>query len=185
MDDLKSVSHMGHSLQYLILISDIDFADDVIDISDISTSLDFPRLNVYRVGEVTITITDPDGRFAINRADNFFVQNSEPQDGVGVDVEVKAGYLDAIKTIFKGKILKISQDSPLATTEITVLNSIHQAYRQEITDFGESKRFRITPNAEERLNGLYPLPEWLLPLSKGSVNVYNCLLYTSPSPRDS
>jgi len=171
MNELQAVSYSGNSLQYQVLMLNQDFANQVATMTPISRSLDYPRLNRYRVGECVITLNDPDGDFAPDNQNNIFIRNGESIDGYGVELEIKAGYLDILKTKLKGRIIRLTFDSVLATAEIVVGDSLHNLFSKDITDFGESKQFGLVANTEPSLNGVYDLPEYILPVSKESVEV--------------
>lgn len=175
INEIKALSYGESPLMLEITIAGLPIdVNSVAGLDPISTSLDYPELSSYIVGQTTLTLIDENGLYAPNNANNFFATRTPPlpQDGVGVDVEIKAGYETHRITLLKGKILDVIFDSVVGLADIIVTNALHDMHRKQITDFGLDKRFRIVASEEESLNGVYPIAEWVLPVSDESVDVY-------------
>ena len=169
--NIKLLSYQALPLMLEVRIAGVDVFDSVSDIGSISTSLDYPNLTKYRVGEVPITLSDSDGYYAPNNSDNFFTQQSLPQDGYGASVEIKAGYNTYRTVLFKGRVLKTAQNPVDATVEIVATDSLHKMHTERIADFGLEKQFMVSPSEEESINGVYKIPDWVLPVSDKSMQV--------------
>lgn len=172
-DAVKELSYTStNPLRLEILMADEDIFKDVVDLGSISAGLDYPRFNTYRTGEFTFTLSDKLGDYAVNNDNNFFVRNGHDISGLGVPVEVRAGYGDARVILFKGTTLDLTQNTANATIEIAATNVLELMHRTEINDFGLEKQFRLELSDEQDLNGIYPISDWVLPPSNESVNVY-------------
>ena len=171
MNEIRSLSYSGNSLQFRVEIAGINHADVVADMDAITHSLDYPDLTEYKVRDTTITLNDPQGLFAPNNDNNFFVRQGLNQDGIGAVVEVKSGY-DDLETIFKGRVFYVMQDSVEGIVELFCKSDLHKLFRDQIVDYGLEKQFMLELNDEqETINGEYPIAEWALPASDESVEV--------------
>ena len=159
--ELKALSYQSKSLEYKVIINEVDYADDVITMSPITQRLDNRELNRYRVGTTTITLKDPDGTFSPEGDKRW----------VGVDVVIQAGFDNNLKDLFKGKIFRTSHNSPDSTSELTIDDALQEINRTEIEDFGVDKHYRISPSNRRSINGFYPVLDAFFPASVGSVEV--------------
>ena len=178
MNDIKALSYGMSPLMLEVKINKTtDITEIVENIGTISNSLDYPNLTRYRVNSVPITLTDERGFFAPNNSENWFRSDGRdlPQNGHGVEIQINVGFNDGDKklrkVLFKGRITKIVQDSVAATTTITADSLLQKMFSEVITDFGLQKQFRIDASNEESLNGVYPISDWVLPISEDSSEV--------------
>ena len=116
-------------------------------VEEISFALDYPSLNLYRPGDCTIVLFDPDGEFSTNNSNNFFVKQGHPVTGDDVEIEIHAGYLvDGVSItnlLFKGVISKVTQQGSAGTTTIIASDAMEKLFSQEIKDFGIERHFRL------------------------------------------
>ena len=175
MQNIKSLAYQGHPIAFQVLIAEEDVTDMVAEIEEISLALDYPQLNSYRPGDGTIILNDPDGYFSKENASNFFIHNDLPQSGNGVAVSILAGYVvdgaKIMETILDGKITKVSQDAGPATTTLVVSDQMDDLFSKEIEDFGIERHFRLELSNATDIHGNYPMPDFALPASKGSIAV--------------
>ena len=148
----------------MVLIDDVDVTSYVADIPGIRSITDAThRFGEYSVGETEIQINDAQGYFSPNNENNFFIDRSKRQSGLGVKVEIKAKYAaDPFETLFVGEIIECdyNMDASTAETRIVASDGFHTLFTQDITDFGITKQFKIVESTEEQdLHGTYPLPE--------------------------
>ena len=123
---MKQYSYKNYPVVYEVRILDIDLAMEgftIARVNNISSNIDYPRLTEYRVGECGFVINDPDGMFAANNDNNFFMQNSFLQSGSKAKVEIKTGFLvnetKHLQTVFVGRIIRLGQHAKDGTIEIT------------------------------------------------------------------
>ena len=169
--NLHVLDNKSKLLRNISSTSVINIYDIVMELGTISSALDYPNLTKYRVGDVSITLSDEDGIFSPTNDENIFTELGVPQNGHGANIEIKAGY-DSYRTIlFKGKVLDATQNSIEGTVDISVTNSLHRMFTEQVRDFGIEKQFKIEAEQEKELNGIYKISDWLLPLSDDSITV--------------
>ena len=175
---LKDFAYTDTPLDFQVLLDGVDISDAVEDIPSVQGAIDFPQLLEYRVGECQIVLNDPTGFYGTLRSENFYTSQGQLQSGLGVSVEVKAGYETPLETLFVGEITKITAevDAGKAYTRLIGSDKMHQLFTTEITDFGLEKHFRLTAETDETaINGRYPLPVMVQPVSRGSVTLKKSL----------
>ena len=173
---LKDHQYSNATLDFQLLIDGEDVSAYVADIPSISKSADIERIHEYRVGEMTALLNDPEGYFAPANDANFFVGQSKIQSGLGVSCELKLRYdTDTLETFWTGEIIEINQEmsANTAQTRIVFSDQFHKLFTSHITDFGLEKQFRIIedPESEKNINGRYPLPEFIPPVSIDSTEL--------------
>ena len=172
--NLKDLAYQGHPVAFSVMLGGVDIKY-VGGVSDISKSLDYPRLTEYRIGESTVSLNDPDGLFSPRNANNFFVQNGHSQLGVDVECEIEAGFIvDGTRhteTIFSGKIIKVSQDAKQSITKLLVSDAFNTLFRDKVTDIGIERRFHLDAEDSNDIHGFYPIADFVGPASKGSTTV--------------
>ena len=198
---MKQYSYKNYPVVYEVRILDIDLAMEgftIARVNNISSNIDYPRLTEYRVGECGFVINDPDGMFAANNDDNFFVLeairkarelasddaeadeaeeyvrgNNSIQNGSKAKVEIKTGFLvnetKHLQTVFVGRIIRLGQHAKDGTIEITCSSELRMIRDQLMEDFGNEKAFHLTEY--EIGSGKYPILKSVLPPSKGSLTV--------------
>lgn len=190
MQSLKQLSYQNLPPQFKVILGTIDITDTVESIENLNKSLDYVTVGSIRVGEVTVLVIDPEGAFAKDNPNNFFVQNSLNSDGQGVRVQVDIGYStdtgDVLETQFIGNIIQMTRRGTDGIVVIEATDELHKLYTQKLTDFGIEKTFQLESPAvgedaaetEENRNkqrvdqhGFYPVPDFLLPISEDSTTL--------------
>ena len=175
MTTLKDFAYQTHTpLDFQVLMDGVDISEQVADIPSIQRAVDSVRFSEYRVGEVVLLVNDPTGQYSPFNASNFFVGRSKAQNGLGVSVEVKAGYESPLTTFFEGVITKTSQvvgyegGREVLRSEIIAGDAFENLFTQDLQDFGLEKQFALVADADKGVNGRYELPHQVLPVSDGS-----------------
>ena len=178
MNDLSIHAYQGHPIEQKVLIAGetLDYLpEEVLRVEEISFALDYPSLNLYRPGDCTIVLFDPDGEFSTNNSNNFFVKNGHAVTGDDVEIEIHAGYLvDGVSItnlLFKGVISKVTQQGGDGTTTIIASDAMEKLFSQEIKDFGIERHFRLEQGVSRDIHGNYEVNDLALPISKDSVTV--------------
>jgi len=152
-----------------------DVTDDIEAVRDLNSSVDYPEVSQYRIGECTLILLDPDGKFSFRNPDNFFVQNGLMPTGEGASVTVD---IDGERQ-FVGEVIDVVIDSVEGVTQILCSNGSWKLGRDQLTDFGLQKRFRIDEAVDDVLrravargepqgHGNYPVLPAALPASPES-----------------
>ena len=178
MNDLSIHAYQGHPIEQQVLIAgqSLDYLpEEVLRVEEISFALDYPSLNLYRPGDCTIVLFDPDGEFSTNNSNNFFVKQGQPVTGDDVEIEIHAGYLvDGVSItnlLFKGVISKVTQQGREGTTTIIASDAMEKLFSEEIDDFGIQRHFRLEQGVSRDIHGNYEVNDIALPISKDSVTV--------------
>ena len=178
MNDLSIHAYQGHPIEQQVLIAGetLDYLpEEVLRVEEISFALDYPSLNLYRPGDCTIVLYDPDGEFSTNNSNNFFVQHGHPVTGDNVEIEIHTGYLvDGVSItnlLFKGVISEVTQQGDAGTTTIVASDAMEKLFSQEIKDFGIERHFRLEQGTSRDIHGNYEVNDIALPISKDSVTV--------------
>ena len=175
--NIKDHAYQGNPVAYKVIVAGIDVSalDIVASISEVSLVLDYPLLHAYRPGDCQVILNDPTGDFAKDNPNNFFVRNNRPQDGFQVDVEVHAGYIvenaPVLELLLKGRITKVSQEGDEGTTTIIASDKFDDLFSEDVEDFGVDRHFKLSLGPADNVHGTYPIPDFALPASKGSVEV--------------
>ena len=178
MNDLSIHAYQGHPTAQHVLIAgeSLDYLPEaVLRVEEVSFALDYPSLNLYRPGDCTVVLYDPDGQFSTNNSNNFFVQHGHPVTGDGVEIEIHTGFLvneqPITNLLFKGSISKVTQGGREGTTAIVASDAMETLFSKEINDFGIERHFRIEQGASNDIHGNYEVNDIALPISKDSVTV--------------
>ena len=174
---MKAHSYQGHSIALIVKIHDIDVTDNINALDDITSGIDYPNLTEFRIGECTLTIRDVHGDYSANNPSNFFTQHGGHRTGRHSPVEIEAGFIvddgtTHTETIFKGTILRLTQDAAAATVKIVCADGVGGLRSDAITDFGVSRHFMLVADTQQSGgNGNYPIMDAVLPASHGSVSL--------------
>ena len=178
MNDLSIHAYQGHPTAQHVLIAGetLDYLpEEVLRVEEVSFALDYPSLNLYRPGDCTVVLFDPDGQFSTNNSNNFFVQHGHPVTGDGVEIEIHTGFLvdgqPITNLLFKGTISKVTQGGREGTTAIVASDAMETLFSKEINDFGIERHFRIEQGRSTDIHGNYEVNDMALPISEGSVTV--------------
>lgn len=172
---LKQFSYQGHPVAVTIEIHGEDVTAGAT-LDDIRKGVDYPNLTEFRIGECSFTLRDIHGDFSPNNPSNFFTQHGGHRTGRHSPVEIEAGFIingtAHTETIFKGTIIRLTQDAGAATVKVVCADSVGGLRSDAITDFGISRHFMLTENLEQSgENGVYPILDAILPASHGSVTL--------------
>ena len=129
--EIKALSYSGNAVQIEVLLNGVNIFEDVLDIGEITSGLDYPNLNRYKVAETSLTLSDPTGKYAPKNPDSIATH--------GTPVEIRAGFDSHRVSLLKGKVFDVSQDSVEGTVTVSVLDNISQANTTRIKDFGIEK----------------------------------------------
>lgn len=175
MNDLSQYAYQGYDPVFSVIIGETDVTERVYDVGEISLPLDYPELNEWEPGECQFALIDPDGEFSTDNENNFFVQRGLEQSGNLVDVQVLYGFdVDGTKhtnPIFIGKITKITQDADEGLTLIVANDGTTELFSKDVSDFGINRNFKIELKDNQGVHGVYPISDFVLPISDGSVDV--------------
>ena len=175
MNDLSVYAYQGYDAIFKVLIAGFDVTERVENIAEVSQNLDYPELNQWEPGECEFALIDPDGDFSTDNASNFFVGRGLPQSGSLVPVEIQYGFdvdgVAELETLFLGQITKISQRSEVGLSVIVANDAINALFSKDISDFGIDRHFRIELRDNQGVHGVYPISDFMLPISDGSVDI--------------
>ena len=175
MNDLSAFAYQGYPAVYKVLIANFDVTARVESLAELSQELDYPELNKWQPGECEFALIDPDGEFSTDNEANFFVQRGLPQSGTLVGVEVQYGFdvdgTEHLETLFLGQITKVSQRSEEGLSVIVANDALNALFSKEIFDFGIDRHFRIELRDNQGVHGVYPISDFMLPISEGSVDI--------------
>lgn len=152
-----------------VTLNSVDITEHVEVIRDVNASADYPEVNQYRIREATIDLIDEKGIFAI--------RNPDSMAKVGYPVVIQ---IDT-RTIFSGEVIEMSQGVVEALVRLICSGASWKLTRDELTDFGIRRRFRLNQESEQqaaialgrgqhRANGVYPILPAALPASEGSTS---------------
>ena len=173
---LKPFSHRGLPIAITVKIHEQDVTDDIASVDDIGQGVDYPNLTEFRVGEASFSIRDVHGDFSPNNSSNFFTRHGGQRTGRNSPVEIEAGFIvhgtRHTETIFKGTIIKLTQDGGAATVKVVCSDNIGDLRTKAIADFGIPRHFMLTEDLEASgENGFYPIMQAVMPASHGSVTL--------------
>ena len=173
---MKKFSYLGNPIAITVRIHDQDVTDDIASVDDIGQGVDYPNLTEFRVGEASFSIRDIHGDFSPNNPANFFTRHGGRRTGRNSPVEIEAGFIVGgtrhTETIFKGTIIKLTQDGGPATVKVVCSDNIGDLRTKGIADFGIPRHFMLTEDLEASgENGFYPIMQAVMPASHGSVTL--------------
>ena len=173
---MKKFSYQGNPIAITVRIHDQDVTDDIASIDGIQQGVDYPNLTEFRVGEANFLIRDVHGDFSPNNPANFFTRHGGRRTGRNSPVEIEAGFIvngtRHTETIFKGTIIKLTQDGGPATVKVVCSDNIGDLRTKGIADFGIPRHFMLTEDLEASgENGFYPIMQAVMPASHGSATL--------------
>ena len=173
---LKQYSHSGHPTVLIVKIHDQEVTGYLKAVSDILRNVDYPKLTEFRVGEASITLQDIHGDFSPNNPSNFFTQHGGQRTGRNSPIEIKAGFIVGAtrhtETIFKGTIIKLTQDGGSATVKVVCSDNFGDIRKKTIADFGVPRHFMLLEALTQTDgNGFYPIMDAVMPAADGSISL--------------
>lgn len=154
-----------------VLLNTVDITEDVVACRDVNASADYPIVSQYRIREATLNLVDPDGIYALRN------RNTRAPIGASIRIEVDN------QPVFTGEVIENSQSVKEGDITLICSGASWKIGRDEVTDFGIRRRFRIVQETEQQLrdaleegqhraDGVYPILPAVLPASKGSTSGY-------------
>ena len=146
--------------------------DDVLEINTIARSTDYPFATETQPSTTHLMLSDPDGNYSPENANNFFTDNSQNQNGVRCPVEV----LDGSKVLFDGEILEVSQVPNSARVTVRCIDKTRPIRVEELADFGLQKAWKLIQDVDlSAVSGVYPLGLGTTPISDDSATISKAL----------
>ena len=145
-------------------LASIDVTESCLDVSTISRGTGYPYAAATQPSTAQVTLSDADGEFAPENANNFWTQQGGNQNATRTSVEIRAKN----KVIFSGEVLEITQNITQATVVVKCTDLSRKLRTDKITDFGLEKAWRLVGGDAV---GVYPLVAGTPPLSDDSVTV--------------
>ena len=186
-----ALAYQNHPVSFTVYIFDIDVTHDIENYGNIETSLDYPQITEYRIGEANFTLRDYDEQGNVGQKynpeyeGNFFGQYGL-QSGYKSPVRIEVHFLvdGKLKShidsdsqdneelpiiLFEGKILSVNKGLKTGTVEITC-SDLTQDFRTKNADnFGIPKEIALTKGESGQREGDYPIPYLLTPASEDSI----------------
>ena len=154
--------------QKLVLLGQTIPAAHIKTITPLHAELDYPDLTTFNIGNVTITLFDPEGRYNPNNPHNFWTQHSDNQTGYKSAIEIHIGYrqdgsIEAEK-VFQGEVTNIRANLQPPEIVIDAVDASQTLRPAEVDDFGIQRRI-VLPEAPEHAtySGRYPFPTHSVP----------------------
>ncbi len=147
-------------------------------ISPLNAELDYPDLTTFNIGNVSITLFDPDGNFNPNNPDNFWTEHWDRADlpehynqvGYKGAVEIHIGYDDdstiESEKIFEGEVANIRVNLQPPEVIIEAVDASQNLRPTNVDDFGIKRRVLLPVNTEIENIGRYPFPFQSIPSEK-------------------
>ena len=175
----KQYSYHNHPILYKLTILGQDATQHLSEPRSVSTSLDYPTLQQFRVAEMTLVMKNPNNLFSPYNASNFFVTHGATvnppiqADGYRATVRLQAGYMvngvERLQDIYVGQVNDIQINASDSTVNLVCLDESKNIEEQDITDFGALEKKMTVEPAGSGLHGNYPFYSGLLPYSAESV----------------
>ena len=144
-------------------------------ISPLNAELDYPALTTFNIGNVSITLFDPDGNFSPNNPDNFWTRHwdradiSEHYNQVGYKgaVEIHIGYdrdgtIESEK-IFDGEVANIRVNLQPPEVIIEAVDASQNLRPAKVYDFGIARKAVLPEDEDATYTGRYPFPPDSIP----------------------
>lgn len=148
-----------------------DITGSVKSLRDINSSIDYPVVSHFRIGEATVVLNDPTSIFSQLNPDNFFKRNKHEQSGIGASIGIRTNS----RTLFTGEVSSVTFDAEEGTTTIVCNSFTNKLVGERVRDFGIDRHFRIVPRelreGETLPQGEYPILDTLLPHSEDSAQL--------------
>lgn len=147
-------------------------------ISPLNAELDYPDLTTFNIGNVSITLFDPDGNFNPNNPDNFWTEHFDRTDlpehynqvGYRGAVEIHIGYrrdgTTESEKIFEGEVANIRVNLQPPEVIIEAVDASQNLRPVNVYDFGIKRRVLLPVDAEIENIGRYPFPFQSIPSEK-------------------
>ena len=148
-------------------------------ISPLNAELDYPDLTTFNIGNVSITLFDPDGNFNPNNADNFWTKHWDRADipehynqvGYKGAVEIHIGYdrdgttKRESEKIFEGEVTNIRVNLQPPEVIIEAVDASQNLRPAKVYDFGIPRKMILPEDedADTSYSGRYPFPPHSIP----------------------
>ena len=138
----------------------------------IDKNLDDGEIYDFTVSEVSLTVSNENGRFSPNNNQNLFVDSGQDQSGYRAEINI---YGDQ-NLIFSGQIIRFSNreadDNSGATVRWSIVENSVDLIEQNVEDYGIPKRLKIIPRDrnDELGEGTYLFPTAVSPPSDQSAS---------------
>ena len=159
--------NFSDTFTYRVMIAGIDVSDDLLELPEVTQSLDVILLNEYQVGEVSLTLSSDntnDYRYNDGVANNFWESNSlnaagfqEPIE-VFVDSDVNGTVIPHL--LFSGVILENVADLEQTSVQLTCVDASLSLSNTTVEAFGTLQKWdALRQQSDEATNvGVY-IPE--------------------------
>lgn len=144
-------------------------------ISPLNAELDYPDLTTFNIGNVSITLFDPDGNFNPNNPDNFWTQHWDRADipehynqvGYKGAVEIHIGYdrdgtIESEK-IFDGEVANIRVNLQPPEVVIEAVDASQNLRPAKVENFGIGRKVVLPEDEDTTYTGRYPFPAYSIP----------------------
>ena len=158
-------------------------------ISPLNAELDYPDLTTFNIGNVTITLFDPDGTYNPNNPDNFWTQHQHNQTGYKSAVEIHIGYVSVdvhtgdldsqpeSEKIFDGEIANIRVNLQPPEVIIEAVDASQNLRPAKLDNFGIPRRVILpedpNTNTDTTYSGRYPFPQDVIPSDRSVSAITN------------
>ena len=166
--------NFSDTFDYRVEIGGIDVTNDVDEFPSVSKSLDAVAVNMYRVDEVNVTLTDAGGKYNPDIDDNFWTANSLNAGGFNETIKVYWENLISgswvSHLLFSGLIVEQAEIISEVEARIIGVDIASRLERQNPTRFGNLTKWdALRQQSDEAENeGVY-IPETALsPMQVGS-----------------
>ena len=144
-------------------------------ISPLNAELDYPDLTTFNIGNVSITLFDPDGNFNPNNPDNFWTQHWDRADipehynqvGYKGAVEIHIGYrrdgTTESEKIFEGEVANIRVNLQPPEVIIEAVDASQNLRPAKVYDFGIRRKVVLPEDEDTTYTGRYPFPVHSIP----------------------
>ena len=175
------LAYKNHPVKFTVYIFDIDITQDVESFGNIETSLDYPQISEFRIGEANLVLRDYNAEGEVGRKynpeymENFFNDYglaSGYKSPVRIEVQFLVG--DTLEPkdpiiIFEGRILSLNKGLKEGTVNITCSDLTQELRTKNLDNFGIPKQFALAKGELSNRAGDYPFPYFLAPPSDKSV----------------
>jgi len=147
-------------------------------ISPLNAELDYPHLTTFNIGNVTISLHDPDGHYNPNNPDNFWTQHQHTQTGNKSPVEIHIGYDtdDTITSekIFDGEIANIRVNLQPPEIVIEAVDTTQNLRPAKLDNFGIPRRVILSETDQDTTYlARYPFPQHSIPSDRSVSAITN------------
>ena len=172
--ETKEHSYQNHPVKYVVTILGQDVSTNLKSLEGIEASLDYPRINEYRINEAVFTLSDPENDFNPQKlptdpmdlsTGNFYRRNGQmesppiSESGYRSPVTIEAGFvvngMDHLETIYSGIIYNVHKDAKTGDVRIVCADQTQRLTDEPVTNFGIEKKMIVEPTGGN-LHGNYP-----------------------------